>query len=207
MPFAFSVTQSGRGDTPTRDVIVGDTFQDRRHPGHQEAALEGSRTAHQPLRSQCHQMTTSTTVHSRTAPFGTSLSQNATGSCSPSFGEPPRWPSRAAQSLATPRLGPEAFSEPSVVRPLVTVLCRYRCRLLLAEVRHQTWALLCRCRCRLLLAEVPKGTDRNVELKLRLGMWEEGQINQDSNTQARVAGKNGRCNRRWSNNVGNVLAP
>ena len=39
---------------------------------------------------------------------------------------------------------------------------------------HQTWALLCRYSCRLLLAEVPKGTDRNVELKLRLRMWERG---------------------------------
>ena len=43
---------------------------------------------------------------------------------------------------------------------------------------HQTWALLCRYRCRLLLAEVPKGTDRNLELKLRLRTWEEGQISE-----------------------------
>ena len=41
---------------------------------------------------------------------------------------------------------------------------------------HQSWSLLCRHRCRLLLAEVPKGTDRNSELKLRLRMWETGQI-------------------------------
>ena len=41
---------------------------------------------------------------------------------------------------------------------------------------HQSWALLCRYRCRLLLAEVPRGTGRNSELKLRLRMWETGQV-------------------------------
>ena len=40
---------------------------------------------------------------------------------------------------------------------------------------HQSWALLCRYRCRLLLAEVPKGVDRNSELKPRLHLWETGQ--------------------------------
>ena len=37
---------------------------------------------------------------------------------------------------------------------------------------HQSWAVLCR----LLLAEVPKGSDRNAELKLRLQLWEVGEI-------------------------------
>ena len=37
---------------------------------------------------------------------------------------------------------------------------------------HQSWALLCRYRCRLLLAEIPKGVDRNSELKQRLRLWE-----------------------------------
>ena len=41
---------------------------------------------------------------------------------------------------------------------------------------RQSLALLCRYRCRLLLAEVPKGTDRNSELKLRLRMMETAQI-------------------------------
>ena len=41
---------------------------------------------------------------------------------------------------------------------------------------HQSWALLCRFRCRLLLAEIPKGVDRNSELKQRLHLWESGQI-------------------------------
>ena len=43
---------------------------------------------------------------------------------------------------------------------------------------HQSWALLCRYRCRLLLAEVPNGTDRNSELKLRLGMWDAEQVSE-----------------------------
>ena len=41
---------------------------------------------------------------------------------------------------------------------------------------HQSWAVLCRYRCRLLLAEIPKGVDRNSELKQRLHLWETGQI-------------------------------
>ena len=41
---------------------------------------------------------------------------------------------------------------------------------------HDTWATLCRFRSRLLLAEIPKGADRNTELRRRLRMWEEGHI-------------------------------
>ena len=41
---------------------------------------------------------------------------------------------------------------------------------------HQSWAVLCRYRCRLLLAEVTKDTDRNAELKLRLQLWEVGEV-------------------------------
>ena len=41
---------------------------------------------------------------------------------------------------------------------------------------HQSRALLCRYRCRLLLAEIPKGADRKSELKLRLHLWETRQI-------------------------------
>ena len=39
---------------------------------------------------------------------------------------------------------------------------------------HQSWAVLCRYRCRLMLAEAPKGSDRNAELKQRLRVWEGG---------------------------------
>ena len=41
---------------------------------------------------------------------------------------------------------------------------------------HQSWAVLCRYRCRLLLAESSRGVDRNSELKLRLRLWEAEQI-------------------------------
>ena len=41
---------------------------------------------------------------------------------------------------------------------------------------HQSGAVLCRYRCRLLLAEIPKGSNRNSELKQRLHLWETGQI-------------------------------
>ena len=47
---------------------------------------------------------------------------------------------------------------------------------------HQSWALLCRYHCRLLLAEIPKGVDRNSELKQRLHLWESG-ANQCSDRQ------------------------
>ena len=39
-----------KSDTPLRD-LVGDTFQDRRQPGHQDAAPGGPPTVHQPLHS------------------------------------------------------------------------------------------------------------------------------------------------------------
>ena len=47
---------------------------------------------------------------------------------------------------------------------------------------HQSWALLCRVRCRLLLAEIPKVVDRNSELKQRLQLWKIG-TNQRSDLQ------------------------
>ena len=47
---------------------------------------------------------------------------------------------------------------------------------------HQCWALFCRYRCRLLLAEIPKGVDRNSELTKRLHLWETGK-NQRSDMQ------------------------
>ena len=63
---------------------------------------------------------------------------------------------------------------------------------------HQFCALLCRFRCRLLFAEIPKGVDRNSELKHRLPLWESGQISdlickvlsqQNSGPLRRTAGK------------------
>ena len=63
---------------------------------------------------------------------------------------------------------------------------------------HQSFAVLCRFRCRLLLAEIPKGVDRNSELKNRLQLWELEQISvligkvlgqQNSGTLRRTARK------------------
>ena len=108
-------------------------------------------------RSRCSQATPSTTAHFRTALSGTSFCRSVTSSYSPNFSKPPRWRSRAASSLDMPRHG-QSFER--------------------AISGHLSWALLCRNRCRLLLAEVPKGTDRNSELKLRLRMWETGQVSE-----------------------------
>ena len=50
-------------------------------------------------------------------------------------------------------------------------------RELLKELnRRQSWITLCRYRCRLLLAEVPKGLQRNAEVKRRLQLWEAGEV-------------------------------
>ena len=42
---------------------------------------------------------------------------------------------------------------------------------------HQSWTVLHRYRCRLLQAEVPKGTDRNAESEHRLQLWEQATKN------------------------------
>ena len=47
-----------------------------------------------------------------------------------------------------------------------------------AICEHQSWAVLCRYRFRLLLAEEAKGSDRNAESKLRLQLWEVGEISE-----------------------------
>ena len=59
---------------------------------------------------------------------------------------------------------------------------------------HQSWALLCRYRCRLLLAEVPKGVDRNSELKQRLHFWEMGRSDWQGpgSAELRAAAQNNR---------------
>ena len=40
----------------------------------------------------------------------------------------------------------------------------------------ETWALLCRYRAKLLLADVSHGTDRNEELKRRIRHWERAEM-------------------------------
>ena len=78
--------------TPLRElrVGVGDSFQDRRKPGHQSAA-PGVRPPITHLlraRSQCLQLTLLTTARYQTAPFGILSSQSETSSCSLSSAEP-----------------------------------------------------------------------------------------------------------------------
>ena len=77
-------------DTPTRDITVGDVFQDRRQPGHQDAAVSApnphqtsSESAACAARSPPPPPPPLMTVHFRTALSGTSFLQNPTGSCSP----------------------------------------------------------------------------------------------------------------------------
>ena len=68
-------------DTPLPDLIV------RRQPGHQEAALEGSPTVHQPFHSSQPVPPSDTLDDSPlpNCPFATSFSQNETSSYSPIF--------------------------------------------------------------------------------------------------------------------------
>ena len=80
--------------------------------------------------------------------------------------------------------------------------------------RYATAWALCRYRCRLVLAEVPKATDRNSELKLRLRICgrrgrsvSSSPRYWDSNTLVRSAVENGRCCRRRMNSAGNEVAP
>ena len=91
--------------------------------------------------SQFHQVTPSMT-HSRAAPFGTSLPQNATSGRSPIFAEPQQCPSHAAQSLATPQPGQKASREPPVaISPgprcadIAAACGLLRCQKALAEMR------------------------------------------------------------------------
>ena len=60
----------------------------------------------------------------------------------------------------------------------------------------------CRFRCRLLLAEIPKGVNRNSELKQRLQLWESGQI---SDLICKVLGQpeqQEECSHRQTNSAG-----
>ena len=137
-----------------------------------DAAPGGPPTVQQPLQSSqpvSPRRPPSMTAHFRTAPAGTSFSQKVTSSYSPNFDEPSQCiVSRSATVWAESLNG--------------------------AISGHQSWALLCRHRCRLLLGKVPKFTDTVTELKLRLRMWEAGQVSEltskeiwGSNTPVRFA--------------------
>ena len=97
-----------RADTATRDILVGDVFQDRRQPRHRDAAASQSNPHQSPLaRNQFRQEIPWMTLHSQTAQFGTLL-LNVTRSCSVTSAGPHRRPFLAALSPAVPPLGQKA---------------------------------------------------------------------------------------------------
>ena len=104
--------------------------------------------------SQSRKVNSWMTAHSRTAQSETLPSLSVTHSCWPTSAEPQRWPSRAALSPGTSPRGQRALKEPSVLT--------------------KSWGFQCRYRCRLLLAEIPKGSDRNAELKTASTPLESG---------------------------------
>ena len=142
-----------RRDTPTRDIVLGDTFQDHRQPG--------------PVGSPAvHHLALSSQPVPQGDPFDDSTPPNCTV-----------WD--IANTERDKQLLVDLCSASAMATPRCRV-CRYAtawAESLEGAIRgHQSWAMLCRYRCRLLLAEVPKGSDRNAELKLRLQLWEVGEI-------------------------------
>ena len=115
-----------RSDTPLRDLVVGDTFQDRRQPGQQDAAPDGSPTVHQPFQSS--QPVPQATPSTR-ARFRQLLAEL-----------------RRASAMAVPRciVSRNAMAWAECLEGAISghqfwaVLCRYPCRLLLVKVPKGT---------------------------------------------------------------------
>ena len=126
----------------SKNFVLGLPFQDRRQPGHQSAAHGGAAADQQPTQS------------SRPVHPGEPLDDSPLPNC----------PIRDKQLLTELRGA-------SAMALLRCVVSRYGTAwaesLEGATSGHQSWAVLCRCRCRLLLAKIPKGVDRISELKLR----------------------------------------
>ena len=121
-------------DTPTRDLTVGDTFQDRRQPGHQDAAPAGSPTVYHPLRS------------SQPVPPGDPPDDTPLPNCSDK------------QLLDDLRRA----SAMALLRCIVSRYATAWAESLEGAISgHQSWAVLCRRHRRLLLAEVLGDSDRN----------------------------------------------
>ena len=183
-------------NTPLCELRVGDTFRDRRQPGHQNAA-PGAAAADQPPPQR-----------SQPVPPGDPLDDSPRPNCpirDTVFTERDKQQAaelRRASAMALPRC----------------VVSRYTAAwaesLEGTMSGHQSWALLCRYRCRLLLAEIPKGVDRNSEWKLRLHLWETLQI---SDLICKVLGQQKlwsasqkskeRCSHRQTHSAGNERAP
>ena len=166
-------------DTLLCELCVGDTFQDRRQPGHQDAAASSTAA-------------------------GQHLPQNS----QPVPGEPlddSPLPNCAIRDIVLTDCDKQLLSELRRASAMALprfVVSRYATAwaesLEGAMSGHQSWALLCRYRCRLLLAEIPEGVDRNSDLKQLLQPWESGQVSilkgkvlgqQNSGQRRRKAGK------------------
>ena len=137
----------GGTGTPLRELRVGDTFQNRRQPGHQNAAASGT--------------------------TGQKLPQSSPPALP---GEPvddsplPKCPIRDVPLSERDTL---LLTE---LRQAPVVATAWAESLEGAVSSHQFWALLCHYRCHLLFAAIPKGVDRNSQLKQRLHLWEVGHI-------------------------------
>ena len=145
-------------DTALRKLKVGDTFQDRRQPGHQDTAASGAAAGqHLPQNSQ-------------PVPPGEPLDDSPLPNC----------PSRDVVLTDRDKQLLSELRRASAMALPRCLVSRYASAwaesLEGAMSSHQSSTLLCSYRCRLLLAEIPKGVDRNSELKQRLQLWEWGQV-------------------------------
>ena len=145
--------------------------------------------------SQCHRVTPSMIAHSPTAPFGTS---SVTERDKQLLADLRRASAMAIHALHSLSLSPQPGAE----------------SLEGAFSGHQSWAVLCRYRCRLLLAEVPKGSDRNADMKLWLQLWEAVKTlvslleeYWSSNIHNRFAGENKWCSHKLMNSAEDELVP
>ena len=135
-------------DTATWDTPMDDVLQDRRQPGHQDAAVSQP-NPHQP------------SATAQPIPQGDTVVDSPLPS-RPSSGD--RY-HRTRQAAA--RRSPPSLSDGPSTHGLPIRHCLEG-----AIHGHQSWAVLCRYRYRLVLAEVPQGSDRNTEVKQRLQLWE-----------------------------------
>ena len=153
---AFGTIRSQRFPRHSRELRVGDTFQDRRQPGHQDAAGSGVAASQQP--PQSWQPVPGDPLHDRPLPNCPTRDVVLTERDKQLLTE-----LRRASAMALPRY---------VVSRYATAWAE---SLEGAMSGRLSWALICRNHCRLLLAEIPKGVDRTPELKQRLRLWEANQ--------------------------------
>ena len=140
--------------TPLRELRGGDTFQDGRQRGHQDAAAIGMAACQYPPQKSRPVPNRRTTDDSPfpNCPIRDIVLTDRDKQLLPEL--------RQASAMALPRC-------------LVSRYATAWAESLQGTMSgHLSWALLCRFRCRLLLAEIPKGVDRNSELRQRLQQWE-----------------------------------